>query len=487
MSKIKSLKEEFQRIKKQYLENPSLDENIETMAKQVSKMLANGILNHESSFYFDRGIEKFRTTEDETGLVEVTDRTDTIRIIASNYYGGKFIPKSLASISPIKRTVFTPHGLDRKTIGGIEVHNLFKKNEYLSIKRSPSNTIKNIEWDKFPTCKLLFDNVFPKKEELDYFINWLAFGCQTLTKTRTSVVSRGVQRTGKGAIFNKIVKRLYQEQYTTTITQTILQSNFNGWAENVLFVLANEVKEDIKHGNSTGDKIKMYIADEDIKIENKGIKGIDKKNYFNMWFHSNKEIPMALDTSDGRISIFNTTSKTINELAREKGLVDASTFMQQVDKEAHGLCVQIMLLDTDESKAIKPLLNREKKEVIVNSTSRCEGLCTMLQERDEERIMELCENMFMDKQNELDAEKDSRETKISIRRGKFIVEYGDPISLLDEIMSQISTDTIIFSYLYALYCSHVGTKTVNQTARDVTKFIGGSINKKGIKYRKLYK
>ncbi len=267
---------------------------------------------------YDLGIEKHRTIGLESLDYKTYDKDKTMRMILKKTYG-EFLPKSAVEYISCKEMVFNPHKPLNFIVDGVEYANLFIKSKFLSFN-SKGRKINSIKWGKYKAIAPLFENVFKTRERMDYFVNWLAYGFQTLSKARTAIVSKGIQGTGKGVIFEKIIQYAVGEKYTTVLENEALKSRFNGELENKLFVLANEIKADFREGNSIYERLKMYVTDKEIRFEDKNIKARTIPNFFNIWLHSNNDVPLQIQGSDRRYTVFNTKSKKVNCGKRRIGL-----------------------------------------------------------------------------------------------------------------------------------------------------------------------
>ncbi len=164
---------------------------------------------------YDLGIEKYRTIGLESLDYKTYDKDKTMRMILKKTYG-EFLPKSAIEYISCKEMVFNPHKPLNFTVDGVEYANLFIKSKFLSFNPK-GKRINKINWGKYKAITPLFENVFKTRERMDYFVNWLAYGFQTLSKTRVAIVSKGIQGTGKGIIFKHIIQYAIGEKYTTVV------------------------------------------------------------------------------------------------------------------------------------------------------------------------------------------------------------------------------------------------------------------------------
>lgn len=78
-------------------------------------------------------------------------------------------------------------------------------------------------------------------ECFEHFINWLAFIFQHRNKTETSWLVHGVEGTGKGVFFKRIIQPLFGHDYAVQNTlRGVADDPFNGWMEDVMFLMIDE-------------------------------------------------------------------------------------------------------------------------------------------------------------------------------------------------------------------------------------------------------
>lgn len=371
--------EKFLELKSKYKDNPTKAQK-EEVENEVRKLILNGWATESLKVVFDFSIEKYRTMGLNSQSIKVYDKDKSIRVILRQTYG-EFLPKGAIDLIQGKELIFDPHKPISFSDDGIDCANLFLKSKFFSFNPS-GQRIDAIEWDRYRNIKALFENVFKTQERMNYFVNWLAYGFQTLNKSGTAIVSKGIQGTGKGFIFEEIIKYAIGERYVTTLDNEALKSRFNGELENKLFVLANEIKADFREGNTVYERLKMYITDPSIRMEEKNIKARSIPNFFNIWFHSNHDVPLQIQGSDRRYTVFNTKSKQLREVSNELGHEDLSDFHKAVVKERDEFIYDIMRLKCDRVMAKTPLSTEEKELIYEASMSKMDVLSDKLKKKD---------------------------------------------------------------------------------------------------------
>ena len=262
--------------------------------------------------------------------------------------------------------------------------NTYKKSETRIKAENYAQEIQNktgkLEYDALeltlrseaPSVWAIINNLFLKIDERRYFLNWLSYIAQTKKKTRNAVIIKGLQGTGKGLLFEKIIRPFYgngsenpqDDSQVITLSNESLKSEFNGDLENQLFVAFNEVKPDFRDGTTLYEKLKQIISDDFLIVNQKFIKPRQVRNYTNCLFFSNNSIPVAIENSDRRYSIF-TANQSLDSLYSKAKIAEL------VDSIESGECVKFwaMLLsyNYNSTEALNIFYNDEK-EIIQRTT-----------------------------------------------------------------------------------------------------------------------
>ena len=154
---------------------------LEEVQNEVRRLISMGWATPSLKVVFDFGIEKYRTMGLNSLSVKVYDKDKSVRIILKHTYG-VFLPKGAIDLIQGKELIFHPHKPIAFSEDGIGYANLFIKSKFLSFDPI-GKRINSIEWSKYPIITSLFKNVFKTTDRMNYFINWLAYGMQTLKKT----------------------------------------------------------------------------------------------------------------------------------------------------------------------------------------------------------------------------------------------------------------------------------------------------------------
>lgn len=433
------------------------------LTKEVLRLAMAGYASPYHKVYYDFNRSKYILLSTETREIEhIYSSKDEVRMDLRDFY-----PQSLLSIVlgklPTIRYVFNPHkGLEwvknSKLYG-----NLFVPSDYMKLE--VKDKIKAIEWNRYPHTRLLLDNVFPKYK--DYFVNWLAYSLQNRDKPRTAIVSYGVQGTGKGVIFEYIIKKAYGEAYTTLLDNNALESRFNGELEGNLFVLANEIT--LAKKTTANEKLKMLVTDENIRAEEKNLKARIVKNYNTVWITSNHTNPIQIQVSDRRFTVIKTSNTKLNEAVKKTFGIDMNDFLYELEKETDSFLRDLMALEVDVKLATTPLNTREKENIREVTNHPQELLKDKIIRGEIDRIVEDLEEFLEDNSKEAtekrEAIKDYKTTndKGEEIKGLLAVVY-DTVRLKNEYIeahergsNKVIVKSSLLVALYKIFVSHNGT------------------------------
>lgn len=260
--------------------------------------------------------------------------------------------------------------------------------------------------DSYPHIKALLNNLCSKKEYLEYFINWLSCSLATKKKIGTSIFFRGIPGTGKGVLWEQLICYFVGDNYVQVLENDTLKSNFtpNG-LEKSLFVLANEIKADFRDGNNTYEKLKMYITDSTLRIEEKGVQAFNAPNHFNLILFSNNDVPLQIQGGDRRYSIFATKSRTLSEVAKVDFGLTIDLFIKEIQKERDNFLIDVVCYSYSFDNARKCLETEEKERIYRASMTKIEILADKVKNFDksffENDLCEILEQMETEEKENL--------------------------------------------------------------------------------------
>jgi len=466
--------------------------NTKDSEEAIKKLLTEGYITKNTKCVYDVSKEKYTLLLLDTQDVEPKEKTETIEKIATSTYGA--LPKNWKSLIPTVQLIFDPHKEEHFIANGIRHQNSYLPTKYLSNKSD--ELINNIDFTKYPHIYALLKNVFITDSRIDYFINWLSYIADTKKKTGVAIILRGIQGTGKGVIWEHLINELVGEKYTIRVTNDMLKSNFNGFLENKLFINPNEIKGEFKDGNTIYEKLKEWVTDSEINIDNKFTKIKKTKNYFNVLIYSNNDVPLQIQGSDRRYTVYETKNRTLKDVSeKDFGYSHPKYFIEGIDKEKEGFLFDLLKYKYDIRRATTAEDTEEKQKIYLASMTKAEILADKIKEKDlyyfiheiEERAdtdSELFKELYKEcqdlipikgkKDNEIVLKYDVDECSVSELTQNLI-------NKLEEGFSKEVLENSIFIFLYKLFVDD--TLKVNAIGTKLNKYFNKSyvVNKKRVR------
>jgi hypothetical protein len=348
--------------------------------------------------------------------------------------------------------------------------NMFTPTKYMLIadETAKAERIKDIDWEKYPAVRLLLGNVFGNDEgAVMYFVNWLSAIVNTRKKMKTAIVLKGNQGTGKGVLFDHVISRAVGQKYCTTVSNEELRSDFNDCMDNKLFVAFNEVKADFNDRTTIYERLKAYITDDKIIINGKYRQAVQQNQYFNCIVFSNHEIPLQIEWSDRRYSVFETSLYKLPEVvSKEYGEnITMSEYIKYIlPPEVDEFLIDVSKYDFNIESAMTALKNSAKKRIQESTTTAIVKLISHMREKDinwlETELMPLVEG----KQSE----------------GTLTNQFEKLERFLEEVQTNKYTQDTL-KWLYQIYIG------IEQNERKIqqtwTSYIGHTYVSNSIRYR----
>jgi len=231
----------------------------------------------------------------------------------------------------------------------------FRPTEFMKIKRKKYNYPETI-------LKLIQNLCNENVTYFEWVINWLAGYFQTLRKSQVSLLMRGDQGSGKGVLFNKVLAKLFGEQYCVIVDSDRLDSQFKGWVAETLFFNLNEIAVDMKGRKSIKNFLKQLVTDDKVQIETKHKDAKEVRIYGNILITSNEAFPIEIESSDRRFTVMR-TGKTF----KENGW-DYQNMVEDINNELEDFAVYLKQTKVD-WKMYHTALETPEKTAIVDATN----------------------------------------------------------------------------------------------------------------------
>lgn len=311
--------------------------------------------------------------------------------------------------------------------------NVYTPNGFLEVK--VKNVIEldyfvdHIMPEKFKTINALFCNLAEKEEERKYLINWLSYILNKAQKTRNAIAIIGIQGSGKGVLKEQIIEYALHQDNSHEVTNQDIASTFNGYIENKLFLFFNEIKGNFKESSTQADKIKPFITDSRISVNEKHRKAMYIENHANCMFFSNHDLPFQIEDKDRRYSVIKTKHRTLDSVAIEDFKITIGEYIGTMQKERDDFLIMLkMIKQSKESETLAlSLLDNEVKRKIKEQTNTVKEIV-------KEKILDRDVAWFDDALGELIEGTENDRLKIrDVEKVVFDPEQGETIVKYPEI------------------------------------------------------
>lgn len=175
--------------------------------------------------------------------------------------------------------------------------NLFTPSEYMFAEPNA-----NMEWK--PIYDIIKHALGGSNECVAHFLNWFAAVFQRKARPLTAWVMHGIEGTGKGFMFNKILKPLLGSKNVISITTRDLRDNFNSFLENKLLVFVDEVDvDDFGEKGLVSAKLRNAITEPYVTIRPMRQVVKEMPNTLSFIFASNRPQPVYIPPTDRRYNV----------------------------------------------------------------------------------------------------------------------------------------------------------------------------------------
>ena len=204
--------------------------------------------------------------------------------------------------------------------------NLFHPSEYLLNTTKPTKIVP-------PAIihRIIFSALGGDADTVEHFYNWLACILQHRTKIPTAWVLQGTQGTGKGLLFNNILKPIIGSRHAAHTNLPMYEEPYNGFMETSVFVLIDEAQiSKIGAKDKLMARVKQYISEPFLGVRRMHTDLYSAKNFSHFIIATNKHDPIEVDMADRRLNVCNRqelrlqiSSKEIASIAGElQGFTD---------------------------------------------------------------------------------------------------------------------------------------------------------------------
>lgn len=247
----------------------------------------------------------------------------------------------------------------------------------------PTDYLKSAEPSNFAPTKFfeLITHVTGDDAEMrDELLNWLAFIFQKKEKTQTAFILQGRTGTGKGVLFNKIIRPILGPQHCPMIMMDDIDSNFNEWTETALLVIVDEaqINDDPKRSKKRMNKIKNIITEPINQLRIKNVSSTQHENFLNMLFTSNEYDSIHLAENDRRFKV---------APRQEKFLEYSDADLDVIHGELQDIANYMMGYPVDEVKVRQVKHNDARSALIQASQSSLDEFIAIIKEGDIDKLL----------------------------------------------------------------------------------------------------
>jgi len=240
---------------------------------------------------------------------------------------------------------------------------------------------------KFPIILALLENVIPDKVSRDAFLNWLSVIFNTGKKTGTAWVILGSQGSGKTMLFERVLTPLLGEDNCTELNQDALSSRFNHLLHRKQLVCFNEVHS----SKQAAERIKTWVTEDQIRLEDKTVRASINRNYLNLIFTSNSQVPVALEADDRRFNVVR-TGGPLTELTWFNG----SATIRAIKREFKAFAQFLKAYPYAEADARRTIMNTEKSRVIEAGVNPLDRLVELLRRSRKNDLCDVVDSELLD-------------------------------------------------------------------------------------------
>lgn len=214
------------------------------------------------------------------------------------------------------------------------------------------------------------------EEHFQWVINWLAGFFQTLKTSDVALVLRGAEGTGKGILMEQIIAPLFGEDFTVTVDDDRLNSNFKGWIGEKLFFNLNEIAHDGRTRRAVINFIKVLITDRLIQMEAKNKDAVATEIFGNILITSNEVAPLEISVTDRRFTVF----QTAGNIKKAGWNTDAT--VRGIKSELADFAVMLKSYKVDWVLYDKALDTPAKRNIVQSTNDRYALFLTALKAKD---------------------------------------------------------------------------------------------------------
>jgi hypothetical protein len=250
--------------------------------------------------------------------------------------------------------VFDPHDSVRVDFQN-RVINQFQLTPYM--KATP----RQITQCPKATLKLITHVLGDDPQIVAHWINWVACILQKRDRTKTAWVWHGVPGTGKGILFNKILRPIFGAAQTSAQNMQSLGEPYNHWMQQSFLIFVDEVQtKALINEQGVVAKLKNYITEEMVPIRAMYQGVHEVRNFTNWILASNMSDVVTIEKGDRRFNVAG---------YQKHKLIITDKELEQIDKELQSFHDYLLYYKVDVGQAATVLDTSDRATMISISES----------------------------------------------------------------------------------------------------------------------
>lgn len=245
-----------------------------------------------------------------------------------------------------------------------------------------------------PIISKVIKSLTVEEDMYEHFLDWLAHIWQTGTPAKTGFLFRGTTGTGKGTLFNEIIRPLFGDKHCRAIGMETFADGYNPWAEDALFVMLDEGEIDDRESSHLINKCNILITEDNIELHIKYRNTVPVKNFINLIIATNNRAPLKLPREDRRWNV---------ALAQEDSLKTQGFDLEDIPKirdELSDFAAFLTHREYDIKKVREPINNDAREDLFLSTETSVEQIFRAFREGDLDYFCEYVE--LKDKTDVLD-------------------------------------------------------------------------------------
>lgn len=228
-----------------------------------------------------------------------------------------------------------------------------------------------------PVSYFIMAHVLNGEQELKHFLNWIAAALQTKKKIGTTWLMQGVQGTGKGIMWEEILRPLFGKNNTKKSTIDELEDRFDTQFTTKTLVLIDE----FRHSEAKGSKrlesrLKIMATESEYSVRAMHKEYNESENFFNMIFYSNAGDAARIEESDRRWNVAPrqriSLRSRINPQNSHEAIEKIEKYIEMIRAETETLANFFKSFDVNMAQARNALENQAKNDLRSASRTRTE-------------------------------------------------------------------------------------------------------------------